>query len=131
MKIKMIVCSALAVVSLTGCVSIKNEGYEHHGKSCEKCECQEHHDKQAKWHAEAKVSKEVAGQTALAKVPNGTVKESELEKEHGRLLWSFDIATPDSKAITEVNVDAMTGNVISVEKESAAEKAEDNDKDKD
>jgi len=38
------------------------------------------------------------------KVPNGTVKESELEKEHGKLQWSLDVATPDSKDITEVNV---------------------------
>jgi uncharacterized membrane protein YkoI len=66
-------------------------------------------------------------------VPNGTVKEGELEKEHGKLIWSFDVATPDSKDITEVNVDAITGDVISLDKESAAseakEAAEEKDKD--
>ena len=41
--------------------------------------------------AEAKVSKDDAEKTALAKVPNGTIKEAEIEKEHGKLIWSFDI----------------------------------------
>jgi uncharacterized membrane protein YkoI len=106
MKIKMIVCSALAASFLVGCVSDK---CEHHNKEA----------KQAKLMAEAKVSKDDAEKTALAKVPNGTIKESELEKEHGKLQWSFGVVTPDTKDITEVNVDAKTGAVISAGKESA------------
>jgi uncharacterized membrane protein YkoI len=86
--------------------------------------------KQEKLMAQAKVSKDDAQKTALAKVPNGTIKEAELEKEHGKLQWSFDIATPDTKDITEVNVDAITGEVISVDKESAeSEGKEKKDKD--
>ena len=69
--------------------------------------------------AQAKVSKADAQATALAKVPNGTVKECELEKEHGRLIWSFELNTPDSKDITEVNVDANTGEVVNIEHEKA------------
>ncbi len=73
----------------------------------------------------AKISRADAERTALARVPNGVVKEGELEKENGRLIWSFDIATPGSKDITEVHVDAMTGEVIATEKETEAhEKAE-------
>ena len=101
MKIKMIVCSALVAVVLAGCVT----------------------ENQAKLMAEAKISKETAQQTALAKVPNGTIKAGELEKENGKLQWSFDLTTPDSKDITEVNVDAMTGDVISMDKESVASEA--------
>jgi|ERR1039458_4002691 uncharacterized membrane protein YkoI len=105
MKIKMIVCSALVAVVLAGCVT----------------------ENQAKLMAEAKISKETAQQTALAKVPNGTIKAGELEKENGKLQWSFDLTTPDSKDITEVNVDAMTGDVISVDKESARSEAKEKD----
>ena len=105
MKIKMIVCSALAASLLVGCISEKSE---HHDKQA----------KQAKLMAKAKVSKDAAQKTALAKVPNGTIKESELEKEHGTLIWSFDVDTPDTKDITEVNVDAITGDVVSTEKET-------------
>ncbi len=36
----------------------------------------------------------------------------------GRLIWSVDITTPDSKDITEVNVDAKSGEVIAVTKET-------------
>jgi hypothetical protein len=90
------------------------------------CLCEKHHDheaKQAELMAEAKVSRADAEKTALAKAPNGTIKEGELEKEKGKLIWSFDIATPDTKDITEVNVDAITGDVVSVEKEAAESEA--------
>src|SRR5258706_13343642 len=68
--------------------------------------------------SQAKVSRAEAEKIALARVPNGIVKEAELEKEHGRLIWSFDIATPGSKEITEIHVDAITSEVIATEKES-------------
>ena len=63
--------------------------------------------------AEAKVSLEAATQTALAKVPGGTIRSSELEREHGRLIWSFDIAKPMTRNIAEVQVDAKAGTVVS------------------
>lgn len=110
MKIQTIVCLGL-VTLLAGCETEKGEHSE------------KHHNNQAALMAQAKISKETAQQTALAKVPNGTIKESELEKEHGKLQWSFDVATPDSKDITEVNVDAVTGSIISADKESASDEA--------
>ena len=84
---------------------------------------------QAKPQTGAKISKEDAQKTALAKVPNATVKEAELEKEDGKLIWSFDLTTPDTKDITEVNVNAVTGEVVSVEKESAADESKEKAKD--
>ena len=110
MKLKWTIGPALALALAAGCMT-------------EKGEAEHHQDKQAKLMAQAKVSKEQAQQIALAKVPNGTIKDAELEKEDGKLQWSFDVATPDSKDITEVNVDAITGNVISADKESAADAA--------
>jgi hypothetical protein len=76
---------------------------------------------QAKLEAQARVTKGDAQNIALAKVPGGTVKECELEKEKGKLIWSFDIETPGSQDITEVQVDATTGKVIAVEKETPAD----------
>jgi len=126
MKLKYFLAAPLTLALFAGCASEKHE---------------HHHDKMAKLQAEAKISKEDATRTALAQVPNGTVKESELEKEKGKLIWSFDVATPDSKEIKEVAVDAMTGQVVSVETESSekqakeaaedAKKRKDKDKDKD
>lgn len=78
------------------------------------CETHEHH---------AKISKEQATQIAAAQVPGGTVKEGELEKEHGRWIWSFDIATPGTANITEVHVDAHTGEVVRKEIETPGAEA--------
>jgi uncharacterized membrane protein YkoI len=84
---------------------------------------------QAQLQAEAKVTQAAAEKTALAKVPNGKIKSGELEKEHGKLVWSFDISTPHSRNITEVQVDAKTGKIVVVEvetpKDQAKEKAAD------
>jgi uncharacterized membrane protein YkoI len=112
MKIKNIIGFLLAVGLLAGCASERHE----------------RHEDQAKLQAEAKVTRADAEKVALTQAPNGTVKEGELEREHGKLIWSFDIVTPDSKDITEVAVDAITGAVVAVEKETpeqqAKEKAE-------
>jgi uncharacterized membrane protein YkoI len=118
MKSKYILGSTLALallaVGLAGCAT----------------EAQE----EAQLAAQAKVSRATAEQTALAKVPGGTIKDGELEKEKGKLIWSFDIAIPGSVDIKEVAVDAISGDVLSVEtetpKEQAKEKEEDEAKEK-
>src|SRR5438105_2649911 len=71
--------------------------------------------------AKAKITKAEAQKIALAKVPKGKVKEAELEEENGKLIWSFDIKTRGTKDITEVQVDAVTGEVVSIEKETPAD----------
>ncbi len=72
---------------------------------------------------EATVSKVQAEKTALGKVPNGVIKSEELEREHGKLIWSFDIGTNGTKNITEVQVDAKSGNIVSVQSETPADQA--------
>jgi uncharacterized membrane protein YkoI len=69
---------------------------------------------------EAKVSLEAARKTALAHVKNGTVRSEELEREHGKLVYSFDIATPGKSGVSEVHVDAMTGKYLGTHHETAA-----------
>ena len=68
---------------------------------------------------DAKISVEAARATALKKVP-GEILEEELEKEHGKLIWSFDIAQVGSKNITEIQVDAKTGKIVSTQIETPA-----------
>lgn len=76
---------------------------------------------------EAKISKTEAQKIALARVPNGTIKEAELEKEKGKLIWSFDVATPGTKNITEVNVDAITGQIVAVDIETPEKETKEKD----
>ena len=78
-------------------------------------------DHQAKLQAKAKISKVDAQKTALAKVPGGKVKDAELEEENGKLVWSFDLAKTGTKDITEIQVDAVTGEVVSVAQETPAD----------
>lgn len=61
---------------------------------------------------EAKISKEAATATALAMVPGSTVSSAEIEREHGTLIWSFDLKTAGKSGIDEVAVSALTGKVI-------------------
>jgi uncharacterized membrane protein YkoI len=70
------------------------------------------HETQAELKAQARVSLASAQKTALALVPKGRVKSSELEREKGKLIYSFDIATKGKSGIDEVNVDAITGAVV-------------------
>ena len=75
--------------------------------------------------AQAKITKEAATKTALAKVPGGVVKSVELEREHGKLIYSFDITVAGKAGVDEVQVSAINGSVVSVVHENAkAEKKE-------
>jgi len=83
------------------------------------------HETMAQLKAEAKVTEKAARATALAQVPGGAVKSGELERENGKLLYSFDISSKGKTGIDEVQVDAITGTVLSNKHETPAmEKAE-------
>jgi uncharacterized membrane protein YkoI len=43
----------------------------------------------------------------------------EVEREHGRLIWSFDLTVAGKPGIEEVEVDALTGKIVSVEHEDS------------
>jgi uncharacterized membrane protein YkoI len=70
---------------------------------------------------QAKITKADAEAIALKKAA-GTVEDGELEMEHGKLVYSFDIRNKKG-TITEVQVDAKTGKIVSVEEEDAAKEA--------
>lgn len=52
---------------------------------------------------------------------SGKVQSGELEKEHGRWIYSFDIQT--AKALHEVNIDANTGKLVEDSVEDPAAEA--------
>jgi uncharacterized membrane protein YkoI len=83
------------------------------------------HETMKQLQAEAKVTEKAARATALAQVPGGRVSKHELERENGKLLYSYDIATKGKTGIDEVQIDAITGTVLSNKHETPAmEKAE-------
>jgi uncharacterized membrane protein YkoI len=107
MKIRTLVCSLISAGAIAGLIA----------------GCATEQQKEAKLQAQAKITRADAERIALAKVPGGTIKEGELEKEKGKIIYSFDIATPGTKDITEVNVDALTGDVVALEHETAKDEA--------
>ncbi len=82
-------------------------------------------ESQADLQKEAKMTMADARALAQRTVPNATVKAGEIEREKGKLIYSFDMKTAGKSGIDEVNIDAMTGAVISTEHETPKqEKAE-------
>jgi len=77
----------------------------------------------------AKLSMEEAIATAKAKFP-GQVLEAELENEHGQAVYEIEIASTTG-AVTEITVDAQSGELLSsdVEDQDEQEKSEGKDKD--
>ena len=80
---------------------------------------------------EAKISLDSARVIAKAQLPKATVASEELERENGKLIYSFDMKTAGKSGIDEVNVNAMNGALVgkvghesakSEAKEAAAEK---------
>ena len=68
------------------------------------------------------ITMEQARKIALKRV-NGTIESGELEREKGKLIYSFDIRVAHQTGITEVAVDAMKGNVVDVHHETPAQEA--------
>ena len=93
-------------------------------------ESPKHESSQGELQVEAKITEVKAREIALTKVPKGTIKSSELEKERGRLIWSIDVATVGTVNITEVQVDAKTGAIIAVEIETPEDQKKERDMDK-
>ena len=96
--------SLLFVLSLCAFASVSASAQEKEGKENKKLAKQ------------AKITMAQARTTAITKEPNGKIEGEELEKEHGKLVYSFDIRNPKG-TITEVQVDAKT---VSVEEEDKA-----------
>lgn len=76
---------------------------------------------QAALRREAKITLEQARATALERAP-GKIEGEELEREHGKLVYSFDIRNAGG-TITEVQVSAIDNSIVAVEEETAAQEA--------
>ena len=69
---------------------------------------------------EATVTLDAARSTALGRVKGGVVGSEELEREHGKLIYSFVVVVKGKSGVTEVNVDAKTGKVLNIHHETPA-----------
>ena len=127
-----VIALAFAVATIAGTAGAQATGtYKSTAKHATKTTTAKRHravkkeESQAALQKEAKISEETARATALKEVPNGTIKASELEREHGKLIYSFDISVPGKTGIEEIAVNAIDGSVVAHEHETPKmEKAE-------
>lgn len=107
----------------------KKAKHKEHGEKREEREDRDEKDEQgeeseedqAALRKEAKITLEQARATALNRVA-GKIEEEELEREDGKLVYSFDIRNAGG-TITEVQVSAIDNTVVAVEEETAAQEA--------
>ena len=76
------------------------------------------HETQADLQREAKMTMTDARAMALSTVPTATIQAGEIEREGGKLIYSFDMKVPGRSGIDEVNIDAMTSELVSHQHET-------------
>lgn len=73
--------------------------------------------------ARARVTPDSARRLAVAQVANGVIDEEEIEEEHGKLVYSFDITVRGRRGVEEVQIDALSGAMVSHEHETPRQAA--------
>ncbi len=68
---------------------------------------------------EAKVDRTHAELIAVSRARSGKATSSKIERSHGRLVWTVQIALPNNGA-TQVQVNALTGKVVAIKPEKSA-----------
>ncbi len=110
---------AMVVVTLGLCAGAAQAQEAKHVRRTHPKETQEQMQK------EAKITEDQAKDVAMKRYPKATINSTELEREHGRLIYSMELAVPGRSGVQEVNVSAITGKLVNIEHESAkTEKAE-------
>ena len=69
-------------------------------------------DMPAKLVKAAKVKEADAVAMARKALPHAEIASAELEREGGKLIYSFDMKTPGKDGIDEINIDAITGQQV-------------------
>src|SRR5512144_2630510 len=72
--------------------------------------------------SDPKITMTQARKVALQRA-HGKIESEELEREHGKLIYSFDIRVPNQSGITEVAGDAMKGTIVNVAHETPSQEA--------
>jgi len=75
--------------------------------------------------SQAKITCTTAKQKALASVGGKSLRvvSAELEKEGGRLVYSFDVARRGHSGVEEIQIDARNGEIVSAKHETAKDEA--------
>ncbi len=118
MRIAHIAPLAFAVLTASAAVAGAQEA-----KAAKAPAHQQKHETQAELQKEARMTMADARALAQKTVPAAKIKAGEIEREGGKLIYSFDMKTAGKSGIDEVNIDAMTGTLIANQHETPAAEA--------
>ena len=79
---------------------------------------QRREETQAELQKEAKLTMADARSMAMRTVSGSAIQAGEIEREGGKLIYSFDMKAAGKSGIDEVNIDAMTGKLVSKQHET-------------
>jgi uncharacterized membrane protein YkoI len=119
-----VIAMAVAIAATTTVAGAQGTTYKSSAKPTTQASTTKTHkrmkkaESQATLQKEAKISEAAARATALKEVPNGAVKSSELERQNGKLIYSYDISAPGKTGVDEVNVNAIDGTIVAKQHES-------------
>lgn len=77
-----------------------------------------------------KVTEQQARTIAHKRYPDSAFESAELETEHGHRIWSIDLRPHGSNDIREVQIDAISGEIIATELETPDDQAREAAEDK-
>src|ERR1700704_1299489 len=66
--------------------------------------------------AEARIGEDSARTLALLKVAGGRLESVELVREHGKLVWVWDLKFPGKSEPVEVTVSADDGHIVKIDR---------------
>ena len=72
--------------------------------------------------AQAAITREQAERKALKAAPGGSLLNGGLERAGGRFVWWFDVSIPGSRNVKAIQVDALTGAIVSNTLESPVDR---------
>ncbi len=62
--------------------------------------------------SQTRISKDVARSVASGQFPDSAFERADLEKEQGRLIWSIQLRPHGSNEVHEVQIDALSGELV-------------------
>lgn len=74
--------------------------------------------------AQATISDAAARAVALERFPNGQIVDAEIDEDHGRVMYKYQLHVASERRNVDVDIDAKTGAIVAVEEDDVDEVAD-------
>jgi uncharacterized membrane protein YkoI len=73
--------------------------------------------------AQATISDAAARAVALERFPNGQIVDAEIDEDHGRVMYKYELHIASERRTVDVDIDAKTGAIVAVEEDDVDDDA--------